>query len=67
MKQITKNRNRRLTAAEKKTVAAAGFVPEKFLYSGEEEVLYSGEKKRYLILVEKSTGETFYAAKNPEN
>ena len=59
MKQNTKNRKRRLTAAEKKTVAAAGFVPEKFLYSGEEE--------RYLILVEKATGETFYAAKDPEN
>ena len=37
MKQNTKNRKRRLTAAEKKIVAAAGMEPKWYLYDWEDE------------------------------
>ena len=58
MKQNTKNRKRRLTAAEKKTVAAAGKKPKEYLYAGEDEV--------HLFLTSKLDGSRADVPKDPD-
>ena len=57
MKQFTR-RNRRLTAAQKKLVSAAGLDPRNYLFEGENEW--------YLYLVDKTTGEPAAAIRKPE-
>ena len=57
MKQFTR-RNRRLTAAQKKLVSAAGLDPRNYLFEEENEW--------YLYLVDKTTGNPAEAIRKPE-
>lgn len=57
MKQFTRNRIRRLTAAQKKLVKAAGIDPSEYLLEGENEW--------YLYLVDKTTGNPSAAIRKP--
>ena len=58
MKQNTKNRKRRLTAAEKKLANMAGLKNPKAY-------LFAGESDRYLFLVSKLDGSRIPVPKNP--
>ena len=58
MKQFTRNRNRRLTARQKKIVHAAGHDPALYFLGG--------ENVRYLFLMDRETGEPALAVEKPQ-